>query len=78
MSDEKNTAEPTGASGGSIACARLVVRLSVLWESVPPDCSECVACGERCYLGQRELVAKTSGGKVACRSGYFKCVACSE
>lgn len=58
--------------------ASLVVQLEVRWVDVEPDGGECIECGERCYLGQRELVAKADGGPTMWRSGYFKCVACAD
>lgn len=63
---------------GAMASANITVSLSLEWAEVEPDDSECIECGERCYLGQRELVANAEGGRTMWRSGYFKCVACAE
>ncbi len=58
--------------------ASVAVTLAVYWVDVEPDGSECVVCGDRCYIGQRELVAAADGGPIVFRSGHFKCVACEE
>jgi hypothetical protein len=44
-----------------------------------PDGAECIACGDRCFIRQVELIlAADDGGTVLLRSGFFKCGACAE